>query len=140
MATDEPPRKPFYRRRPQALIRLGVLSVAIVGAGLAFALMWLPAARGLGTMAQRFEEQVGCKGASDIQFPRFPERSSILSSDGRVLAHIYLDENRNIVKLDKIAHIARQAVWTSARSSGRGWRTCAPVTPCRAAPRSPSSS
>ena len=59
----------------------------------------------------RLEEQVGCKGTKDIQFPRFPERSTVLASDGRVLAHIYLDENRNIVKLKRIAHIALFTIW-----------------------------
>ncbi|MFN2545252.1 MAG: transglycosylase domain-containing protein [Actinomycetota bacterium] len=112
MSSQQPPRRfRFSLPSPSStLIRLGLLPTAIVGAALAFALMLLPAARGLGTMAQRFEEQVGCKGTKDIQFPRFPERSTILASDGRVLANIYLDENRNIVKLKRIAHIARRSV------------------------------
>ncbi|MCA1844807.1 MAG: hypothetical protein LC792_16760, partial [Actinobacteria bacterium] len=64
MSSQQPPRRfRFSLPSPSStLIRLGLLPTAIVGAALAFALMLLPAARGLGTMAQRFEEQVGCKG------------------------------------------------------------------------------
>jgi membrane peptidoglycan carboxypeptidase len=97
-------------RPPEWLVRIGMIPAAIGGIALAFALMWLPVARGVGAMAERFEQKVGCKGTEDIQFPRFPERSTVYASDGRVLAHLYLDENRNIVKLKKIAHIARRAV------------------------------
>src|SRR5205814_353017 len=101
MSTDEPsaPRPRFPRPSPLVL-RFVLILVAIAGMGAAFALTFLPTAKGLGVMAQRFEQKVGCQGKQDIQFPRFPERSTIFASDGKtVLAHIYLDENRKIVRL-----------------------------------------
>src|SRR5437588_2237025 len=94
-----------------AIVRLGLLAVAVAGMGVAFALTLIPAAKGLGTMEQRLEQKIGCRAQEDIEFPRFPERSTILASDGKtVLANIYLDQNRKIVRLDKIAHDARRAV------------------------------
>ena len=111
MATDEPSApRPRFRLSPPTL-RFVLVLVAIAGMGGAFALTFLPAAKGLGVMAQRFEQKVGCQGKEDIQFPRFPERSTIYASDGKtVLANIFLDENRKIVRLDQISHITKRAV------------------------------
>src|SRR5207244_5541501 len=69
-------------RAPHSAMRLALIVASTFVMGGAFALAFLPAAKGLGTAAQNFEQVVGCKGTEDIQFPRFPERSTIYASDG----------------------------------------------------------
>ena len=76
----------------------------------AFALALIPAAKSLGVGANKLEAAVGCKGNEDIDFPRFPERSTVYASNGAILANIFLDENRKIVRLDQISHIAKRSV------------------------------
>jgi membrane peptidoglycan carboxypeptidase len=113
MSTDNPSAQapPPPRRPSPFVVRIALIVVCIVGMGVAFALTLIPAAKGIGAMTERFQQVVGCKGQQDIQFPRFPERSTVYASDGQtVLANIYLDENRKIVRLNQIAHIARRAV------------------------------
>ena len=46
----------------------------------------------------------------DLAFPRIPERSTIYARDGSVLATLYLDENRKIVRLKQVSPVAINAV------------------------------
>src|ERR687892_89593 len=46
----------------------------------------------------------------DLAFPRIPERSTIYARDGSVLATLYLDENRKIVRLNQVNPVAINAV------------------------------
>src|ERR671918_591636 len=45
-----------------------------------------------------------------LAFPRIPERSTIYARDGSVLATLYLDENRKIVRLNQVNPVAINAV------------------------------
>jgi penicillin-binding protein 1A len=114
MSSEQPPPPgPRLPRLPQLspfAIRLVLIVVAIGGMAAAFALAIIPAAKSLGTAAQTFDKVVGCKGTEDIEFPRFPERSTIYASNGTVLANIFLGENRSIVPLSGVDQAARKAV------------------------------
>src|SRR5207237_9365798 len=95
MAEPEHPRPFLHLPRPAPfLIRLALIVGSVAAMGGAFALAFIPAAKGIGVAAQRFEQSVLCKGTEDLQFPRFPERSTVYASNGSVLANIFLDENR----------------------------------------------
>jgi membrane peptidoglycan carboxypeptidase len=86
------------------------MGVVIMMAGAIFALALLPATRAAAKATMRFTDQFTELAPGDLQFPRFPERSTILAKDGTVLATLYLDENRKVVRLDEIAPIMRKAV------------------------------
>ena len=111
MASEKPPR-PFLNLPgpPALLLRLGLIVASIVAMGGAIALAFIPAAKGLGVASQKLENAVGCTGSEDIQFPRFPERSTVYASNGAVLANIFLDENRTVVGMKDIGRNARKAV------------------------------
>jgi len=55
-------------------------------------------------------DRLEAAGASFTRIPHPPERSTIYAADGSVLATLYLDENRKIVGLGKVAPVTRQAV------------------------------
>jgi penicillin-binding protein 1A len=74
------------------------------------ALVLLPLFGVLGLGANALDDRLDRAGASFTRIPHFPERSTVYAKDGSVLATIYLDENRDIVRLRGIAPIARQAV------------------------------
>jgi len=85
----------------------GVIAIA---AGL-LALFLLPlfgtVDAGIGALNRRLEAE----GAAFTRIPRFPERSTIYASDGRtVLATLYLDENRQLVRLRNVSDIAQKSV------------------------------
>ena len=87
-----------------------MLFALVIGIGAVLvALLLLPlfgaAGAGVDALNDRLEEA----GAS-FRMPHFPDRSRIYAADGSVLATIYLDENREIVRLDNVAPIARMAV------------------------------
>ncbi|MEX2458618.1 MAG: transglycosylase domain-containing protein [Actinomycetota bacterium] len=86
------------------------MGVVVLVAGAIFALSMLPQTRATASATMRFTGQFTDLGPDDLQFPRFPERSTILARDRSVLATLYLDENRKVVRLQDIAPIARQAV------------------------------
>src|SRR5438876_3392206 len=111
MSTPDPSGPP-PRIHPISLfaIRFALILVAVGFMAGAFALAFLPAAKSVGTATQTLVQAVGCKGTEDIQFPRVPERSQIFASNGALLADIWLDQNRDIVPLSGIAHVARKAV------------------------------
>jgi len=74
------------------------------------ALVLLPFVGAAGLGAKALNHRLDEAGAGFTQIPHFPERSTIYAKDGSVLATIYLDENREVVRLHQIAPIARQAV------------------------------
>jgi len=97
--------------RPSPLvIRLILLVVSVLVMGVAFALMLLPTAKSLGDAAQKFQQNVLCRGTEDLHFPRFPERSTVYAANGAPLANIFLDENRISVPLSEVDKEARKAV------------------------------
>ena len=97
-------------------LRDGLLRVALIalvvflGAGL-FAAALLPGFGVAGKAVERFANEFYEIGADvDLSFPRIPERSTIYAADGSVLATLYLDENRDYVRLHRINEITRRAV------------------------------
>jgi membrane peptidoglycan carboxypeptidase len=88
-----------------------ILFALVIGlAAAAVALMLSPIA-GVVTMgADSLNARLDEAGASFTRVPHFPERSTIYAADGSELATLYLDENREIVRLWQIAPIARKAV------------------------------
>jgi penicillin-binding protein 1A len=111
-------RRGIARTTPQLLgsIRDGLLRVVLIalvvllGAGL-FAGALLPGFAAGGKAVERFAKDFSAIGSNiDLTFPRIPERSTIYASDGSVLATLYLDENRDYVRLKRINDITRKAV------------------------------
>jgi membrane peptidoglycan carboxypeptidase len=96
---------------PFAAIRLVLFLVVMsLGSGI-FALALLPpvaaAGRAIGEFSDRFEE-IGAD--EDLAFPRIPERSTIFAADGKVLATLFLDENRKIIRLNQVNQVTLDAV------------------------------
>ncbi|MGQ0669822.1 MAG: transglycosylase domain-containing protein [Actinomycetota bacterium] len=105
-----PSREDARFRIPRApLVPLLFASVIAVAAGLV-ALVLLPVFGAMGLGVNSLNERLGIEGATFTQIPHFPERSTIYASDGSVLATIYLDENRQIVRLRNVSDIAQKAV------------------------------
>jgi membrane peptidoglycan carboxypeptidase len=65
------------------------------------------AGRAIGEFSDKFEE-IGAD--VDLAFPRIPERSTIFAANGSVLATLYLDENRKIIRLGQVNQVTRDAV------------------------------
>jgi penicillin-binding protein 1A len=89
-----------------------ILLVAVIAIGGALvALVLLPLFGVFGVSVRALNERIHDAGAGvSMRIPHFPERSTIYAKDGSVLATLYLDENRDIVHLDHVSEIARQAV------------------------------
>jgi membrane peptidoglycan carboxypeptidase len=89
-----------------------VLLGLVMGFGaILFALALLAPLGAAGRAVQKFEQEFSQIGADvDLQFPRIPERSTIYAADGSVLATLYLDENRKIVRLGRVSERTRDAV------------------------------
>lgn len=89
-----------------------VLLIFVIGLGAGmFALALLPAVGAAGRTVQRFSDEFTRLGADvELTFPRFPERSTIYAADGSVLATVFLDENRKVVRLRRMGDLARKAV------------------------------
>jgi penicillin-binding protein 1A len=96
---------------PEGLFRLILLGLVMGVMALLFALALLPPLGAAGRAVQEFEREFSQIGTDvDLQFPRIPERSTIYAADGSVLATLYLDENRKIVRLGQVNDTTRDAV------------------------------
>ncbi|HEX6330046.1 MAG TPA: transglycosylase domain-containing protein [Actinomycetota bacterium] len=82
---------------------VGLLAVLV-------ALVLLPLFAGAGMSVNAFRDRLDAAGVGRVQIPRPPERSVIYAADGSVLARVFLNENRRIVKLDNVSEVARNAV------------------------------
>jgi len=82
--------------------------IACAAALVAVVLFPLFGVAGMG--ADALNERLDAAGASFTAIPHFPERSTIYAKDGSVLATLFLDENRTIVRLEKVSPIAQDAV------------------------------
>jgi penicillin-binding protein 1A len=92
------------------LVPLLLAAVIAVGAGLV-AIVLLPVFGTLGMSANALNARIHAAGEGiSIRMPQFPERSTIYAKDGTALATLYLDENREIVRLDHVSEVARDAV------------------------------
>jgi membrane peptidoglycan carboxypeptidase len=81
----------------------------MAAAGIFVALTFLPIVGAIGSAAKNVEQKLALPADTEIQFPRFPQRSTIYAEDGTRLATLYL-ENRKVVHLDQIAPVGRRAV------------------------------
>lgn len=81
----------------------------VIAAGLV-TLLVLPMVTGISKGADSIGARLRAAGSGFERVPHFPERSTIYAADGSVLATIYLDENRDIVRLRDVSEIAREAV------------------------------
>src|SRR5688500_11098843 len=95
----------------EALLKAFLLLVVMGFGALVFALALLPPTAAAGRAVQAFADEFSQIGADvDLAFPRIPERSTIYARDGSVLATLYLDENREIVRLDRVNDVTKDAV------------------------------
>jgi penicillin-binding protein 1A len=94
-----------------AILRIVALVFGLGVGAVLFALALLPPVAAAGRAVQEFADEFNEIGADvDLAFPRIPERSTIYARDGTVLATLFLDENRKIVRLDKVNPTAVDAV------------------------------
>ncbi len=112
MAATHPTQSPWSERAPLWMgSRAVLLLVALAIGSVLFALALLPpvgaASRAVLRVTEKFNEVA--QGV-DLAFPRIPERSTIYARDGSVLATLYLDENRKIVRLNQVNPVAIDAV------------------------------
>src|SRR5215207_307896 len=95
----------------EQLGRIVLLVVVVAMGSVLFALALLAPVGAAGRAMQRFADRFNRIGADvDLRFPRLPERSTIYAADGSELATLYLDENRDVVRLREISPVARKAV------------------------------
>jgi membrane peptidoglycan carboxypeptidase len=97
------------RERPRTALAVTLALVIALAASVVAAMLFLlvdPLEEGTAALNDRLE----AAGASFTRIPHPPERSTIYAADGSVLATLYLDENRKIVGLGKVAPVTRQAV------------------------------
>ena len=88
-----------------------VLLALVIALGAALvALVLLPLFGAAGMSVNAFRDRLDQAGVGAVRIPRFPERSVIHAADGSVLATVFLDENRRLVRLKNVAPFARDAV------------------------------
>ena len=87
-----------------------LLAVVIAAATGAVTLVLLPLFGAAGAGVNAFSERLDAAGVGAVRIPTFPQRSTIYAADGTVLAEIFLDENRRIVRLGNVAEVAQKAV------------------------------
>ncbi|HEX9823514.1 MAG TPA: biosynthetic peptidoglycan transglycosylase, partial [Actinomycetota bacterium] len=90
-----------------------LLLAAVIGIGaVLFALALLPTVGAAGKTVQRFSDELNRIGGDvDLTFPRLPLRSTIYAADGKtVLATVYLDENRKVVRLGRMGDFVKLAI------------------------------
>ena len=110
------------QRRPRAIApdltdRLAYKPVAvfllvpiIVIAGALMAVVLMPPFAGVGFGVKTIDARLTAAGADFTHIPKFPVRSVIYASDGKtVLSTVYLD-NRELVHLNDVSPVTRQAV------------------------------
>ncbi|HZD17918.1 MAG TPA: penicillin-binding protein, partial [Actinomycetota bacterium] len=87
-----------------------LLALVITFGAVIVALLLVPLFGAAGLSVNAFRDRLDEAGVGKVRIPRFPERSVIYASDGSVLATVFLDENRRLVRLKNVAPVARQAV------------------------------
>jgi len=98
-----------HRGPPRTALAVTLVIVIALAASVVATMLFLlldPLEEGTTALNDRLE----AAGASFTRIPHPPERSTIYAADGSVLATLYLDENRKIVDLGKVAPVTRQAV------------------------------
>ncbi|MFM7719347.1 MAG: transglycosylase domain-containing protein [Actinomycetota bacterium] len=87
-----------------------LLAMTMALAAVAIAVALLPLAMTAGDAAGSLARRLEIAGAGFSRVPGFPERSTIYARDGSVLTSLFLDEDRELVPLEEIAPVAREAV------------------------------
>jgi len=108
------PHTPFRTTRGEPALlsralRVVALPVVMFAAACLVALGLFPVFGGVGYAVKAVDSRL-LTGKGTISIPQFPERSSIYSANKKLLATLYLNENRVYVTLDQIDHYAQQAV------------------------------
>jgi membrane peptidoglycan carboxypeptidase len=109
--TQPPARPPEFTDRlgfkPLAML---LLVPIVLVAGALLAVILVPPFAGIGWGAKALDARLTAEGADFTHIPRFPTRSTIYAADGKtVLATVYLD-NRELVHLDDVSPVTREAV------------------------------
>jgi penicillin-binding protein 1A len=92
-------------------VRIGVFLGVLAVASFLFALALLPSIGVAGRAVQRFNDELISIGTeAELTYPRFPVRSTVYAADGSVLATLFGDENRKIVRLGQVNDVTRKAV------------------------------
>jgi len=108
-----PPPATGGRLQPERTIppAIPILLALVIGVGAVLvALVLLPLFGAAGLSVNAFRDRLDDAGVGRVRIPRFPERSVIYAADGSVLATVFLDENRRLVRLKNVAPVARDAV------------------------------
>jgi len=107
---EEPRPNDLRPRRVIAPLIPVLLAFVMAGFAVLVALILLPifGAAGLGVNA--FRARLDEAGVGSVRIPTPPQTSTIYASDGAVLAEIFLDENRRLVKIGKVNEVTRNAV------------------------------
>jgi len=87
-----------------------LLMCVLAGFAVLLALVLLPIVGAAGVGVNAFRDRLDEAGVGSVRIPIPPQSSTIIAADGTVLAEIYLDENRRLVKIDKVAQVAQDAV------------------------------
>jgi penicillin-binding protein 1A len=74
------------------------------------ALVLLPLFAGAGAGINAFRDRLDEAGVGNIRIPVPPQSSTIYDAEGNVMAEIFLDENRRLVKIGKVNRVTRNAV------------------------------
>lgn len=109
MATSDEPRHPHFRLPITPFVPVLVVMVVVVASGF-FALLLAPivatVSYGVTKVDDRLDYLGDCK-----KLAAFPQRSTVYAADGKTeLATLYLDFNREVVRLDEVSEVARQTV------------------------------
>jgi membrane peptidoglycan carboxypeptidase len=109
--TGATPVEPALRPKRQVAPETPLVLVLVLAIGsVLVALVLLPLFAGADAGVNAFRERLDTAGIGRVKVPRFPERSVIYAADGSILAKVFLDENRRVVKLENVSPVARDAV------------------------------
>ncbi len=95
-------------RRHRTVPRLGLLALLALATGALVAGLLLPLVGGVG-LAARAESNYFVNQSTALCQPSLPQTSTILDSNGDVIAHFY-DQNRVIVKLSQVPQMMQDAL------------------------------
>jgi len=93
------------RRAPLARIplRIGLIALVVLVASALVAGALAPVVGASAALVGSAQDFLGAgPSEEELVFPRLPQRSTIYARDGTVLAKLYLDENRKIVRLRRL--------------------------------------
>ncbi|HLB62224.1 MAG TPA: transglycosylase domain-containing protein [Actinomycetota bacterium] len=102
-------RRRRVRKAPVPLLPV-LFAMSIGLGGMLIALLLFPLFAGVGAGVSIVSDRLELESDWFKRIPHFPERSIIYADDGSVLARIYLDENRRVVRLQNVSEEAWDSV------------------------------